>query len=252
MYLRCHARRKDGKEHRYWSIEEKRRCADGRAVDRRVLYLGELNDSQQASWLRCIEAFEEGTHRQLRLALFPADRAIPAHAADIGVQVRLSDFRLARPRQWGACWVACPLWPQLPLDQFWRERLPPSREGTAWDQVLLLLVAYRFLAPGASGASTASGSSIARWGDLLGADLGAVAKDTLYRCLDKLLAHKADLCTFLTRRWQDLFGATYDLLLYDLTRPTSRATRPTTPPTRAATATAATTGRTASRSCSPS
>jgi hypothetical protein len=89
MYLKCHPRIKDGNEHRYWSIAEKHRCADGRSVDRHVLYLGEINDSQQASWLRCIEAFEEGTHRQLRLALFPADRAIPAHAADIGIQGRL-------------------------------------------------------------------------------------------------------------------------------------------------------------------
>jgi len=100
MYLRCHRRLKDGKEHRYWSIEEKHRCADGRSVDRRVLYLGEINDSQQASWLRCIEAIEEGSQRQLRLALFPADRAIPAHAAELGVQVRLSEFRLEGPRQY--------------------------------------------------------------------------------------------------------------------------------------------------------
>ncbi len=217
MYLRCHSRRKDGKEHRYWSIEEKRRCTDGRAVDRRVLYLGELNDSQQARWLRCIEAFEEGTHRQLRLALFPADQAIPAHAADIGIQVRLREFRLERPRQWGACWVACALWAQLALDEFWRDRLPPSREGTAWEQVLLLLVAYRFLAPGSEWYLHREWLQHSAMGDLLGADLGAVAKDTLYRCLDKLVPHKADLFTFLTRRWQDLFGATYDLLLYDLT-----------------------------------
>ena len=217
MYLRCHLRRKDGKEHRYWSIEEKHRCTDGRAVDRRVLYLGELNDSQQARWLRCIEALEEGTHRQLRLALFPADRAIPAHAADIGVQVRLKDFRLERPRQWGACWVACELWRQLQLDEFWRERLPPSREGTAWEPVLLLLVAYRFLAPGSEWQLHREWLQRSAMGDLLGAAAEGVAKDTLYRCLDKLLVHRADLFTFLTRRWRDLFGATYDLLLYDLT-----------------------------------
>ena len=217
MYLRRHVRRKDGKEHRYWSIEEKRRCADGRAVDRRVLYLGELNDSQQVSWLRCIEAIEEGSQRQLRLALFPADRAIPAHAVDIGVQVRLSQFRLVRPRQWGACWVACQLWAQLQLDQFWRERLPPSREGTAWERVLLLLVVYRLVAPGSEWRLHREWLQHSAMGDLLGEDLGGVAKDTLYRCLDKLLPHKADLFTFLTRRWQDLFGATYDLLLYDLT-----------------------------------
>jgi hypothetical protein len=217
MYLKCHPRIKDGKEHRYWSIAEKYRCADGRSVDRHVLYLGEINDSQQARWLQCIEAFEEGTHRQLRLALFPADRAIPAHAADIGIQVRLKEFRLERPRQWGACWVACQLWAQLQLDQFWRERLPPSREGTAWDQVLLLLVAYRFLAPGSEWYLHREWLQRSAMGDLLGADSKGVAKDTLYRCLDKLLVHKADLFTFLTRRWQDLFGATYDLLLYDLT-----------------------------------
>jgi hypothetical protein len=217
MYLKCHPRIKDGKEHRYWSIAEKYRCADGQSVDRHVLYLGEINDSQQASWLQCIEAFEEGTHRQLRLALFPADRAIPAHAADIGIQVRLKEFRLERPRQWGACWVACQLWAQLQLDQFWRERLPPSREGTAWDQVLLLLVAYRFLAPGSEWQLHREWLQRSALGDLLGTDSKGVAKDTLYRCLDKLLVHRADLFTFLTRRWQDLFGATYDLLLYDLT-----------------------------------
>jgi len=217
MYLKSHPRVKDGKEHRYWSIAEKYRCADGRVVDRHLLYLGEINDSQQASWLRCIEAVEEGSHRQLRLALFPADRAIPAHAADIGVQVRLSAFRLERPRQWGACWVVCQLWAALQLDQFWRDRLPPSREGTSWYHVLLVLVAYRFLAPGSEWHLHREWYARSAMGDLLGEDRAVVAKDTLYRCLDKLVAHKADLFTFLARRWQDLFGATYDLLLYDLT-----------------------------------
>ncbi len=217
MYLRCHLRRKDGKAHRYWSIEEKQRCADGRAIDRRVLYLGELNDSQQASWLRCIEAIEEGTQRQLRLALFPADRAIPAHAADIGIQVRLSAFTLERPRQWGACWLVCQLWAELQLARFWPERLPASREGTSWYHVLLVLVAYRLLAPGSEWRLHREWYTHSAMGDLLGEDVGLVAKDTLYRCLDKVLAHKADLFTFLTRRWQDLFGVTYDLLLYDLT-----------------------------------
>jgi hypothetical protein len=133
------------------------------------------------------------------------------------VQVRLKEFRLERPRQWGARWVACELWAQLGLDQFWRERPPPSREGTAWDQVLFLLVAYRLLAPGSEWYLHREWLQRSAMGDLLGSDSKGVAKDTLYRCLDKLLPHKADLCTFLTQRWQDLFGATYDLLLYDLT-----------------------------------
>ncbi len=217
MYLKCHPRIKDGKAHRYWSIAEKRRCADGRVIDRHLLYLGDINDSQQASWIRCIEAVEEGTKRQLRLALFPADRAIPAHAVEVGVQVRLDAFRLVHPRQWGACWIVCELWRQLQLDQFWRDRLPPSREGTDWVHVLLILVAYRFLAPGSEWQLHREWYARSAMGDLLGEDAGAVAKDTLYRCLDKLLPHKADLFTFLTARWRDLFGATYDLLLYDLT-----------------------------------
>ena len=217
MYLKCHRRVKDGKEHRYWSIAEKQRCADGRVVDRHLLYLGEINDSQQAAWLRCIEAFEVGSQRQLRLALFPADRAIPAHAADVGVQVRLNEFTLERPRQWGACWVFCQLWAELQLERFWRERLPDSREGTSWYHVLLVLVAYRLIAPGSEWRLHREWYQRSAMGDLLGADFALAAKDTLYRCLDKLVVHKEALFTWLTGRWQDLFGVTYDVLLYDLT-----------------------------------
>jgi len=217
MYLKCHRRIKDGKAQRYWSIAEKRRCAGGRVVDRHLLYLGEINDSQQAAWLRCIEAFEVGSQRQLRLALFPADRAIPAHAADVGVQVRLSEFTLERPRQWGACWVFCQLWAELQLERFWRERLPDSREGTSWYHVLLVLVAYRLIAPGSEWRLHREWYQRSAMGDLLGADFALAAKDTLYRCLDKLVVHKEALFTWLTGRWQDLFGVTYDVLLYDLT-----------------------------------
>jgi hypothetical protein len=182
-----------------------------------VLYLGEINDSQHASWLRCIEVIEEGSQWQLRLALFPADRAVPAHAAEFGVQVRLSEFRLERPRVWGACWVMYRLWAALQLDQFWQDRLPDSREGTSWHHVLVVLVAYRLIAPGSEWRCHREWYPRSAMGDLLGEDAGLLAKDNPYRCLDQLLAHKAALFTFPTRRWQDLFGVTYDLLLYDLT-----------------------------------
>jgi Transposase DDE domain len=130
---------------------------------------------------------------------------------------RLSEFTLARPRQWGACWVFCQLWAELQLDRFWPDRLPPSREGTSWYHVLLILVAYRLLAPGSEWRLHREWAQRSAIGDLLGMDVAGVAKDTLYRCLDKLLPHKDALVTFLTGRWQDLFGVTYDLLLYDLT-----------------------------------
>jgi hypothetical protein len=83
MYLKCHRRFKDGKEHRYWSIAEKRRCAGGHIVDRHVLYLGEINDSQKEAWLRCIEVFDESKGAQTRLALFPCGHAGPGSCADL-------------------------------------------------------------------------------------------------------------------------------------------------------------------------
>ena len=123
MYLRCNRRFKDGKEHRYWNIVESKRCARGKIVQRQVLYLGEINDSQRAAWYDLIEAFDEGSQRHTQLALFPADQPVPAHAQAHGVQVRLDAMTLRRPRQWGACCVACQLYEQLELDQFWARRL---------------------------------------------------------------------------------------------------------------------------------
>lgn len=217
MYLKCHRRFKDGKEHRYWSIAEKRRLSRGRVVDRHVLYLGEINDSQREAWLKSIEAFDENRQEQRRLALFPSDRAIPEHAREFGVQVKLSEFRLERPRQWGACWMFIKLWEQLRLEEFWRERLLDSREGTCWYHVLMVLTAYRLIDPGSEWRLHRDWYGRSAMGDLLEEDEALVAKDTLYRCLDKLLEHKEALFGFLKQRWQDLFGVKFDVLLYDLT-----------------------------------
>ncbi len=133
MFLRCKTRRKDGKEHRSWSLVENWRVRGGRVVQRQVLYLGEINDSQQAAWRRSIEVFAEGQARPRQMALFPEDRALPGSGpvsdSEV-VQVRLGDLQLRRPRQWGGCWLACQLWDQLELDGFWSPRLPASRKGT--------------------------------------------------------------------------------------------------------------------------
>ena len=128
MFLRRKVRRKDGKEHRYWSIVENRRVRGGRTVQRHMLYLGEINDSQRAAWCRAIEAFDEDDGRSRQIALFPEDRAAPALDCDV-VHVRLSGMRLRRPRQWGACWLACNLWDQLELYEFWAARLPLPAKG---------------------------------------------------------------------------------------------------------------------------
>ena len=217
MFLRFNRRFKDGKEHRYWNIVENRRCATGKVVQRQVLYLGEINDSQHEAWCRVIEAFDEDAGRHRQLALFPADRAVPDHAQGHGVQVRLDRMQLHRPRQWGACWLACQLYELLELDRFWARRLPDSREGTRWRHILQTLVCYRLIDPGSEWRLHRLWFEQSAMADLLGADDALVEKNALYRCLDRLLAHKPALFAHLRSRWQDLFAADFEVLLYDLT-----------------------------------
>src|SRR5919106_1691770 len=129
MFLRAKSRLKDGKVHRYWSIVENRRTQGNRIVQRQVLYLGEINDNQQAAWCKTIEVLQEGQAQPQAVAIFPEDRIAPVLGCEI-VQIKLNELQLHRPRQWGACWLACQLWDQLKLDEFWSDKLPASREGT--------------------------------------------------------------------------------------------------------------------------
>ena len=226
MYLRCNRRIKDGKEHRYWNIVESKRCSGSKVVQRQVLYLGEINDSQRESWCRVIEAFDEKTHQRTQLALFPAEKKLPEYAEGYGVQVRLEAMELCRPRQFGACWLACHLYEQLALDQFWKDRLLDSREGSCWRHVLQTLVCYRLIDPGSEWRLHRLWFDQSAMGDLLGEDYALVEKNTLYRCLDKVLEHKPALFRHLTERWQGLFGAKFDVLLYDLTSTYFESSKP--------------------------
>lgn len=226
MYLRCNRRIKDGKEHRYWNIVESKRCAGGKVVQRQVLYLGEINDSQHQAWWRVIEAFDEQSQQRTQLALFPAEKELPEYAEGYGVGVRLEAMELCRPRQFGACWLACHLYEQLALDQFWKDRLPDSREGTCWQHVLQTLVCYRLIDPGSEWRLHRLWFDTSAMGDLLGEDYSLVEKNALYRCLDKVVEHKPALFSHLTERWQGLFGAKFDVLLYDLTSTYFESSRP--------------------------
>jgi transposase len=216
MFLRCKIRRKDGKEHRAWSVVENRRVHDGRVVQRQVLYLGEINDSQRSEWSKAIEVFDESAGQSKQIALFPEDRRAPVLACDV-VSIRLSAMRLRRPRQWGACWMSALLWEQLRLDEFWSAALPPSREGTSWLNILKTLVSYQLISPGSEWRLHRHWFEHSAMGDLLGEDIALVQPNNLYRCLDKLTAHKQSMFTFLSERWKDLFQADFEVLLYDLT-----------------------------------
>lgn len=216
MFLRYTKRKKNGKEHRYYSLVENRRVSGGQVVQRHALYLGEINDSQQEAWRKTIEIFEEGQARPRTVALFPEDRCGQLADPDI-VRIRLSGLSLHRPRQWGACWLAVQLWEQVGLDGFWAARLPVSRKGTRWDQVLQVLVTYRLLDPGSEWRLYRHWFEHSAMTDLLGAD-GALADiHKLYDCHEHLLEHKQGLFTHLSEQWKDLFNAKFDVLLYDLT-----------------------------------
>ncbi|MGA8598411.1 MAG: hypothetical protein WB676_27145 [Bryobacteraceae bacterium] len=145
--MRATNRKKDGKDHRYFSIVENRRAAAGKTVQRTVLHLGEINDQQQAGWRKTLEVFDEREQRYTALSLFPDDREIPLDAVD-SVQVKLSGLELRRPRIFGHCWLPCELWQQVGLDEFWQARLPEAREAVSWEKVLRLLVVNRLLDPG--------------------------------------------------------------------------------------------------------
>ena len=216
MFLRSTNRRKDGKDHRYFSVVENRRIAGGKTAQRTVLYLGEINDQQQAAWRKTLEVFVEEEQRYTTLSLFPEDREIPTDALD-SVQVKLSDLELRRPRAFGHCWLACELWSQLGLDEFWQQRLPEARESVSWEKVLRLLVVNRLLDPGSEFRVHRQWYVDSAMDELLQTDFTVAEKDRLYRCLDRVLAHKQELFVWLKQKWADLFAADFEVLLYDLT-----------------------------------
>ena len=176
MYLRAKKRNKDGKEHRYWSIVESCRNLDGRVVQRQVLYLGEINDSQKAAWCRTIEVLQTDSSAK-QVALFPTDRQAPELDCEV-VQVKLNELRLHHPRQWGACWLALKLWEQLDLDRFWHERLPMSRQGTKWLEVLKTQVCYQLIDPGSEWRLHRHWYAHSAMRDLLGSATRVLSDDT--------------------------------------------------------------------------
>ena len=221
MFLRAYQRRKNGKAHRYFSVVENRRIAgrgrDGKRIAQRtVLYLGEINDSQQAAWRKTLDVLDGTEEQPKQLALFPDDRPIPPDALN-ALQVRLAEMKLLRPRSFGDCWLGCWLWRRLELDRFWQQRFEDTRGDVPWEKVLQLLTVHRLIQPGSEYHLHRQWFLGSAMDELLHVDFQAASKDRLYRCLDRLLEHKDDLFGHLRQRWQDLFAAEFDVLLYDLT-----------------------------------
>jgi transposase len=216
MYLRCQERKKDGKTHRYWSVVESRRLRSGKVAQRRVLYLGEINDSQQVAWRKSLEVFDEQQQQLVPLSLFPEDRPVTAEEVNT-VQVKLQEMKLQRARPYGNCWLGCELWRQLQLDQFWNQKLGCGRESVEWAKVLELLVVNRLIEPGSEFRLHRHWFDRSGMDALLGVDFAVAEKDRLYRCLDRIGKHRQELFQHLRQRWEDLFHPDFEVLLYDLT-----------------------------------
>ena len=216
MFLRSYKRKKNGKCHEYFSVVENRRVTADKTVQRTVLYLGEINSSQETGWRKTLEVFDEDTGRHEQKLLF-ADHAIISESDLDAIKVKLSQMQLCRPRAFGNCWLACRLWDELDLDGFWQRRIDESRGDIAWSKVLKLLVTNCLIDPASEFYVHRQWFDKTAMDELLDTDYRIASKDRLYRCLDRILEHKEDLCKHLKSRWEDMFGIEFDVLLYDLT-----------------------------------
>lgn len=214
MFLRPNHRSKDGKLHTYWSLVESVRTADG-PRQKTLCHLGELNDSDQARWLRTVEIFnEQGEAQQLKL--FPSQVQAPVDDPQVA-RVLLNKVRLERTRQFGACYLGLELWKRLELDRFFRQTVDDDSADVPWSRVAALLAINRLCAPGSELAIEQRWYPATALDDLLEIEEGKINDTRLYRCLDRILPHKTKLERHLKDRYGALFGAEFDVLLYDLT-----------------------------------
>ena len=214
MFLRPHQRNKDGKDHTYWSLVETVRTVDG-PRQRTLCYLGELNGSAQARWLKSVEVFnEQGDAQQLKL--FPSHIEVPDDDPQVA-RVLLNRVRLERTRQFGACFLGWELWKRLGLDRFFEQAMDGEAAEVPWSRVAAVLAINRLCAPGSELAIEERWYPSTALDDLLEIEEGKINDTRLYRCLDRILPHKRKLEQHLKQRYGELFGAEFDVLLYDLT-----------------------------------
>jgi transposase len=214
MFLKVHRRRKDGKEHRYYSLVESVRTARG-PQHRTLAYLGELNACAESGWRRAISVFnQEGV--QCQLQLFASD-AVDLPREDSVVQVRLDQVGWERPRDFGEVFLAQHLWRLLGLHTLLSQLLPAGEEEVGWDVMAFILCAARLLSPSSELAIEERFYPSTALEELTGVATEKVNKDRLYRALDHLLPHKSAIESHLKSRLGTLFNEPFDLLLYDLT-----------------------------------
>ena len=174
-----------------------------------------MHSSAESRWLRTIEVFnQQGEAEQLKL--FPAQVELPADDPQVA-RVLVNRVRLERTRQFGAGFLGWELWKRLALDRFFEEAVDGNPADVPWSRVAALLAINRLCAPGSELAIEERWYPSTALDDLLEIEEGKINDTRLYRCLDRILPHKTKLERHLKERYGELFGAEFDLLLYDLT-----------------------------------
>lgn len=217
MFLKANTRIKDGKEHVYYSLNESLRVGP-RTIQRTLLHLGELTTSQHHRWRHTLEVLNEKTESRQMELLTEAEHQRRGCPEDPDlVAIRLSSLAVCNSREFGSCWVGVKLWQLLGLDGFWAQRLGTERGNIPWEKVAELLAVNRLCDPGSELRVHVRWYPKSAMGFLLDCNDAVAEKDRLYRCLDRLVEHKAELEAHLKAKWGELFQADFDVLLYDLT-----------------------------------
>lgn len=216
MFLRSYRRKKNGKLHRYYSVVENRRVANGHVIQKTVLYLGEITGDQEKAWRKTLKVFDADQNKPVYKRLFATEETVCPEDIDT-IGVHLSQLRLSKPRAFGDCWLGCHLWESLHMDAFWQKRIDRHKTTVAFSKVLKLLVINRLIKPGSEFYIHQHWFDQTAMDVLLDCDFTVAQKNRLYQCLDKILPYKDELCTYLKNRWETLFDIEYEVLLYDLT-----------------------------------
>ncbi len=218
MFLKPNKRFKDGKDHVYYTLNESIRIGKRRVVQRTILHLGELSTSQCHRWRHTIDVINERSEARQMELLTEEEHQRRGYPEDPDVvAIRLSSVQVCNCREFGSCWIGVKLWQILELDRFWAERLGELRGEVPWEKVAELLSVNRLCDPGSELSVHEKWHPKTGMNLLLDCDDAVAEKDRLYRCLDRLLAHKDALEEHLRYKWGELFQADFEVLLYDLT-----------------------------------
>ncbi len=208
MYLRHSVVVKDGKRHTYWRLV--RSVREGNRVrQQHVAWLGEL-DSKGRLKAKALARRITGRDHPGQLDLFepPPDET---------VEVRLKGLRVERTREFGDVWIASVLWNALRLDELFRRLVPIGLEDIPWADMIAALIFGRLCEPSSELHLVEQWFRKTALDDLLRISAEKFNDDRVYRTLDVLLPFKTEIEKHLHTRLHDMFGITYDILLYDVT-----------------------------------